>query len=139
MRAAEIKKALAQEDGFTLLEVLVAFALLATTITIILQLFSLNLKTLSLTEDYLSATVKAETRMQEILGSDTLAESAWTEVTDDGYRIDVAIYPVQEGRTKNLPLKMMEIGLTMSWKKGTKNRSLVLRTLKAVKVQVDKV
>ena len=129
---------LRQEDGFTLLEVLVAFVLLASVVTVILQLFSSNLKTLSLTEDYLSATVKAETRMREILADDTLAESAWTETTTDGYRIDVAVNPAFEGRTKDLPLKMLEIGVTMTWKKGTKNRSLTLKTMKTVKRQINK-
>jgi general secretion pathway protein I len=134
-----INKALKREDGFTLLEVLVAFVLLTTTITLILQLFSSNLKTLSLTEDYLSATVKAEAKMREILGNDRLMENVWTEITSDGYRIDVAIYPVQERRTKDLTLGMMEINVTMSWKKDTKERSLTLKTMKAVKRQIDKI
>ena len=43
---------LGRKDGFTLLEVLVAFVLLATTVTVILQLFSSGIKALSVSEDY---------------------------------------------------------------------------------------
>lgn len=132
-----IDNMLRRKDGFTLLEVLVAFVLLASVVTVIVQLFSSNLKTLSLTEDYLSATIKAETRMREILADDTLTESAWTETTADGYRIDVAVNPAFEGRTKDLPLKMLEIVVAMTWKKGTKSRTLTLRTMKTVKRQIN--
>jgi len=68
-----------KKDGFTLLEVLVAFVLLVTTVTVILQLFSANIKALSRSEDYASAVVRAESKMREILDSETLSENTWTE------------------------------------------------------------
>jgi general secretion pathway protein I len=124
------------KDGFTLLEVLVAFVLLATTLTVILQLFSSNIKALSVSEDYASAVVRVESKMREILDNEQLAENAWSETSPEGYRFDVTVAKAYEERTKDLPVKVLEIGVTMSWKMGGKDRSLKLNTMKAVKPQV---
>jgi general secretion pathway protein I len=123
-------------DGFTLLEVLVAFVLLVTTMTVILQLFSSNIKALSVSEDYASAVVRAESKMREILDNEQLAENTWSETSPEGYRFDITVAKAYEARTKDLPMKILEIGVTMSWKKSGKDRSLTLNTMKAVKPQV---
>jgi general secretion pathway protein I len=125
-----------RRDGFTLLEVLVAFVLLVTTVTVILQLFSSNIKALSVSEDYASAVVRAESKMREILDSEQLSENVWSEASPDGYRFDITVAQTNEARTKDLPLKILEIDVTMSWKKGGKDRSLTLNTMKTVKPQV---
>jgi hypothetical protein len=41
-----------------------------------------------------------------------------------------------EARTKDMPMKILEIGVTMSWKMRGKDKSLILSTMKAVKLQV---
>ena len=50
--------------GFTLLEVLVATAILGMAIAVILQLFSANLRAIALSRDYVSASIKAEAKMK---------------------------------------------------------------------------
>jgi general secretion pathway protein I len=129
-------RSLGRKDGFTLLEVLVAFVLLATTITVILQLFSSNLKALSTSEDYATAVVRAESKMREILDNDELSENTWSETSPEGYRYDIIVAPAYETRTKDLPLKILEIGVTMYWKTGGKEKSLTLNTMKTVKPKV---
>jgi len=130
------RSVLGKKDGFTLLEVLVAFVLLATTVTVILQLFSSNIKALSVSEDYATAVIRAESKMREILDNDQLSENVWSETSPEGYRFDITVAQAYEVRTKDLPLKILEIGVTMSWNKGGKNRSLTLNTMKTVKPQV---
>jgi|WetSurMetagenome_2_1015567.scaffolds.fasta_scaffold497109_2 general secretion pathway protein I len=127
---------LGRKDGFTLLEVLVAFVLLAATVTVILQLFSSGIKALSASEDYATAVVRAESKMRELLDNDQLSEKAWSETSPEGYRFDITIAQTYETRTKDLPLKVLEIDVTMSWNKSGKNRSLTLNTMKTVKPQV---
>jgi general secretion pathway protein I len=124
------------KGGFTLLEVLVAFVLLAVTVTVILQLFSSNIKALSSSEDYASAVVRTEAKMREVLDNEQLAENVWSEVSPEGDRFDITVVKAYETRTKDLPLKVLEIGVTMSWRKGTKDRTVTLKTMKAVKPQV---
>ena len=125
-----------RKDGFTLLEVLVAFVLLATTVTVVLQLFSSSLKALSASEDYASAVVRVESKMREVLDNEQLSENTWSETSPEGYRYDIIIAPAYEARTKDLPLKILEIGVTMHWKMGSKEKSLTLNTMKAIKPQV---
>jgi general secretion pathway protein I len=122
--------------GFTLLEVLVALSILGIAITVILQLFSANLGALSASEDYISAVVKAEAKMREILDDKDLSEKSWSEVTDDGYRFDVSITQTSQDRTDNLQVQLLEVALTLYWKKDTKNKSFTLRTMKVVNKKI---
>ena len=122
--------------GFTLLEVLVAISILGIAVAVILQLFSANLRALSLSGDYVSASIRAEARMKELLDDEKIAEKTTSETTDDGYRIDVWITEALKERTENLPVKLLEIDMTMSWLKGAKERSLTLKTMKVVKREV---
>jgi general secretion pathway protein I len=130
------RSVLGRKDGFTLLEVLVAFVLLATTVTVVLQLFSSGIKALSLSEDYATAVVRTESKMREILDNEQLTENAWSETSPEGYRFDITVAKAYEARTKDLPMKILEIGITMSWKMGGKEKSLILNTMKTIKPQV---
>jgi len=130
------RNVLGKKDGFTLLEVLVAFVILATTVTAVLQLFSSGIKALSLSEDYATAVVRAESKMREILDNEELTENVWSETSPEGYRFDITVAKVYEARTKDLPMKILEIGITMSWKMGGKDKSLNLNTMKTIKPQV---
>lgn len=123
-------------SGFTLLEVLVALAILGTAVTLVFQLFSANMRNIALSEDYLSATVAAEARMQEVLDDDGLASTSWSETTGDGYRIDVVVSDALQQRTGELPVKLLEVALTVSWAKNTKQKSLTLRTMKMVERKI---
>jgi len=122
--------------GFTLLEILVALALLGIAITIILQLFSANLRALSVSEDYVVAVTRAEAKMREILDDESLTEKSWTQDTDDGYRMDVSVSEIMKERTENLQVQLMEVSLIFHWTKGTKKKSLSLRAKKVVPRQI---
>jgi prepilin-type N-terminal cleavage/methylation domain-containing protein len=122
--------------GFTLLEILVALAILGIAITIILQLFSANLRALSASGDYVSAVTKAEAKMREILDDANLSEKSWSEVTDDGYRFDASVTETLKDRTENLQVRMLEVALTVQWTKVSKKKSLTLKTMKVVNKQI---
>ena len=122
--------------GFTLLEVLVAIALLGIAITMVLQLFSADLRAIAASEDYVSAAARAEAKMREVLDNDTLAEGSASEITNDGYRLNVSVASILSERTDTLQVMLMDIFVTVYWTKGTKERSLSLRTMKLVNKQV---
>jgi type II secretion system protein I len=122
--------------GFTLLEVLVATALLGIAVAVVLQLFSSNLRALSVSEDFVHASIKAEAKMREILDNDKPSETSFSEITDDGYRVDVWIKDTLKERTENIDIQLFQIEVTVRWTKGTKERSFTLRSLKAVKKQI---
>jgi hypothetical protein len=119
-------------NGFTLLVVIVAIAILGIAIAVVLQLFSANLRAISVSGDYVTAATRAEVKMREILSDDRLSEKSFSEATQEGYRIDVSITDVMKERTENLQVKLLEVDLTIHWIQGTKQKSMSLRTFKVV-------
>jgi general secretion pathway protein I len=119
-------------SGFTLLEVLVALAIMAVAVTLIIQLFSSNLRALSVSGTAITAAAKGDGRLREILTESSLTESSWSEVKEIGYPMDITVGEVLQERTDNLPLKLMEVVLTVHWQEGQKERKLTLRTMKMV-------
>jgi general secretion pathway protein I len=122
--------------GFTLLEVLVALVLLSIALVAIFELFSANSRGLSKSADYSNAVIMAESRMREILDDENLSERAWDVTTEDGYRMTAVVSGTVSNRTENLQVKLLEINLTVSWTKGSKERTFNLRTLKMVNKQI---
>jgi len=119
-----------RKAGFTLLEVLVALAILGIALIVALQLLSTNLKAISTSKDYVSAITRAEAKMREILDSPNLSEGVWSEFTPEGYRIDVSVRDAKIDKTQNLKVRLLEIDLTIHWTERTKHRSWALKTLK---------
>ena len=118
--------------GFTLLEVLVALAIMAIATTLVLQLFSADLRAIARSGDVTSAAVRGDSRIREILTEPSLEENSWSEETEDGYRMDIAVSEVMKPRTDNLPVKLMEVELTLRWLEGIKEKNLRLRTMKMI-------
>ncbi|MFZ2198075.1 MAG: prepilin-type N-terminal cleavage/methylation domain-containing protein [Thermodesulfovibrionales bacterium] len=123
-------------EGFTLLEVLVAMALLSISLVAIFELFSADLRGIAKSDDYSHAVIMAESKMRKILDDDTLKEQSWTESTDDGYRIDAVVSSTASDRTENLQIKLLEINLKVSWIKDSKDRTFNLKTVKMVNKQI---
>ena len=124
------------DRGFTLLETLVATSLLGIAIAVILQLFSANLHSISVSGDYVAAATRAEVKMREVLDNSSLVEKSYSEVTDEGYRMDVSITEALKDRTENLQVRLFEIALTLHWTNGSKEKSMTLRSMKAVKKEI---
>lgn len=122
--------------GFTLLEVLVAVAILGIAVTVVIQLFSANVRAISSSEEYLYASAKAEAKMREILDDDEISETSFTEITDEGYRMDVFIAEALNDRTENIQVRLLEIDLTVYWTSGTREKSLTLRTMKVLEKEI---
>ena len=123
-------------NGFTMLEVLVALAILGIAITVVLQLFSANLRSIAASEDYISAVTTAEAMLRDILDDEELSEKSWSETTNDGYRMDVTVSDALTERTDNLQVKALIIDLTIRWVKGVKENSINIKTMKSVEKKV---
>jgi len=122
--------------GFTLLEILVSLALLGIALLVIVQLFSAGLRGISVSDDYVVAVAKAEAMMRELLNDDTLSGKDWSEYTDDGYRIDASVKESLRDRTENLQVRLFDIRLSVYWRKGKRERSVTLNTMKIMNKEV---
>lgn len=74
-------------DGFTLIEVIVAMAILGISLVLIMQLFSAGLKSAKASCDYTIAIVHAKDKMEEL--SQTLANDSGT--FEDGFKWETEI------------------------------------------------
>ena len=119
-------------SGFTLLEVLVALAIMGIAVVLILQLFSANLRALSVSSDMTSAITMANARLREILTESSLKEAAWSEAKENSYPMDISISEALPDRTDNLSVRLLEVALTVRWQTGSKAKKLTLRTVKMV-------
>jgi len=100
------------------------------------QLFSADLRGISVSDDYVVAVAKAEAMMRELLNDDTLSGKDWSEYTDDGYRIDASVKESFRDRTENLQVRLFDIRLSVYWRKGKRERSVTLNTMKIMNKEV---
>lgn len=122
-----------RSEGFTLLEVIVAFALLASTVTVIFQLFSSDLRVLTRSGDYIWLSARAEAKMREVLDREDLKQGTQSETSPEGYTTETQVSKVLETRTRELPLELLEIAVKFTWPGGISERSITIRTMKMVK------
>jgi len=118
------------QSGFTLLEVLVALSIMGMAVVVLLQLFSANMRSISLSENYVRGAVEAEAKMREILDSQDFGERIWNGKTENGYRFEASTANVLKDRTENLQVNMVEISVTVFWTDSGKERFTTLKTLK---------
>lgn len=123
-------------SGFTVLEVLVALALLSIVLVVIFQLFSANLNGISKADDYVYAVIKAESIMRDILDDDKLEEKSFSGTTEDGYRFNAEITGTATEKTEKLQVKLLEIRLTVTWTRGMNEKSLSVKTMKVIPKKV---
>ena len=121
-KKAELKS-LKETAGFTLLEVLVALALLGIAVTAILQLFSANLKSISASEEYVAGSLEAQSKMQEVLDGTEFSEKSWSGVTNNGYRFQVSVSDTLKERAEFLPVKLVAVEVKVYWTQGTMEKS----------------
>ncbi len=122
--------------GFSLLEVLVAFVILALLLTVLFQLFSSSLRNAQLTEQYSHALLLAESKLARLGHDEPLAvgvsEGTFADSAGDSdYRWHLTVTPYHpEHIPLDLPLQALWVHLTVSWSSG--RRAIDLSTLKLV-------
>ena len=77
--------------GFTLMEIMVALAVMGFAVVYLVQLFSSNLRMIGTSQDYVIALTQAEAMMREIVESDKIEEKSWNEQTDQGFQIELSV------------------------------------------------
>ncbi|MFO7839162.1 MAG: prepilin-type N-terminal cleavage/methylation domain-containing protein [Desulfosalsimonadaceae bacterium] len=119
--------------GFTLIEVLVAFMILAISIVVVMQLFSGSLKAGAVSTDYFYGIFHAQDKMEELLARKKLSPGRRSGEFRDGYRWRADIERVEdksEEKRQELPVWQYRLRLTVSWEKGGRRRDYVLETEK---------
>ena len=122
-----------KQVGFTLIEVLVAFAILVRALPVLYAIFSNGLRSAALTQDYLGAVTRAESELAAIGVSKPLLAGETYTGNDDRYTWSItteAYEPWGESHDSNLSVRAYRVVLDVSWWRGGKKRSVSLTTLK---------
>jgi prepilin-type N-terminal cleavage/methylation domain-containing protein len=122
--------------GFTLLEILVAMSLIGIVLVVVMQLFSANLRSLSISEEHVNAAVQAEAIMRNILEDEEFPNTTLSGTTEDGYRFDATITKGYEERIQALNIDLYQVKVTLRWNEGTRQRSMSLETLKMTEKKI---
>ncbi|MDH5556820.1 MAG: prepilin-type N-terminal cleavage/methylation domain-containing protein [Alphaproteobacteria bacterium] len=117
--------------GFTLIEVLVAFVILAFSLGALFKVFSGSLQTVRHGEDYAHAVALARGQLAGLDTDGIEGRGIETGETEDGYRWQIEFAPMpdvmpQGGVAKFEPLA---VSVTVSWG-ALNNRSLTLSTVR---------
>lgn len=122
--------------GFTLIEVLVAFAILALALGVLLQVFSGGLNNARVSEAYTTASLLAESKLAALGAEEPLAEGQSAGRFDDRFRWRVDVRPYEEAERsgpterEEWPVNAFQVVVTVSWNEANEERSVSLSTLR---------
>lgn len=121
--------------GFSLLEVLVAFSILALTLGILMRIFGGDGRLAVLANEHSRAVVLAESQLAKVGVETPLQPGHFSGVIDQTYswRLQVVPFvPPGEPLPANWPFKPYWVEMTVEWGEGESPRSFTLSTLKFV-------
>ena len=124
--------------GFTLIEVVIALAILGIGLTVIIELFSGGLRLGRASVEYTKAVNYARIKMEEIAIKPNIQEGTEEGEFDPTYRWQVGIKKVDilslgKDRTITPPVELFQVKLNVLWKSGSKERSAIFETYRTEK------
>jgi len=122
-----------RESGYTLIEVLVAFMILALALTVLLRIFSGGLRNVSVSSDYATATLIAESRLAATGIDDALrpGEISGTEGERFTWTVSVQDYQPWPGyRSAAKGVDAYRVTVTVEWPHGDNTRRVGLSTVR---------
>lgn len=118
------------QRGFSLLEVLVAFAILAMSLGVLSQIFTSGMRNTQLSARYSEAMILAESRLAVASVYHDLKEGSDTG-SSAGFQWSVEVTAYEgTGDFTNPSSKLLRVQVTINWEEYTKNRSIRLSTLR---------
>ncbi|MGZ8143689.1 MAG: prepilin-type N-terminal cleavage/methylation domain-containing protein [Methylosarcina sp.] len=134
-----IKLSRSSQSGFSLLEILVAFSILAIALGVLLNIFSSGVETAAVAEEYTSAVQIAETLMARTGVESPLQQGQNDGIENDKYRWSVTIAPYElvldDLDAGSLPATLFMVTVRVGWESGNAadgdhQREVELTTLK---------
>ncbi|MGR6035691.1 MAG: type IV pilus modification PilV family protein [Candidatus Nitrosoglobus sp.] len=131
-----------REQGFSLLEVLVAFAILSISLGILLQIFSTGMEATTLSGEYTYATSLAESKLATIGVETPYIEGVEEGKFDRKYTWRTSIFPYEELNNNeeklgegfndpiNRPAFLYRVKVEVFWESTGKMRTIALETLR---------
>ena len=128
------------QRGFSLLEILVAFSILALSLGVLMQIFSGSLRNADVTRDQAQAVVLAQSLLASAGVEATLVPGESAGVMDDKFRwllrvssfVEEPRHAETEAMRSPLPLDLWEVAVRVAWGGDSRlpERALTLTTLR---------
>ena len=122
------------QNGFTLLEVVVAMAIVGLGVVTLLEIFSLGLRLATRSFTKTEAIVYSRQVMDEVLIRREIQEGGEEGSLGEGHRWSLQVEPLRE-ESEFLPSgwELKEITLQMQYREGEREKEVEMRTLRLVK------
>jgi general secretion pathway protein I len=130
------------QGGFTLVEVVVAMAILGISLVLVIELFSGGLRLGRASEEYTVAAQLARQKIEEIALYKQVKEGIEEGEFDSTYRWQVEVkkidlLPLANETDYKPPADLYQIQVRIIWKSGSKERTTRVETFRAVKPETD--
>lgn len=131
------------ERGFTLIEVVVAMAILSIGLTVLMELFSGGLRLGRTSGEYSKAVNLGRMKMEEIMTQQNIEEGTDEGKFDDTYRwqVDmkkVDIIPPEKLAPLDPPILFYRVTVDVLWKSGSQERTTHLESFRTFKLSEQK-
>jgi general secretion pathway protein I len=126
--------------GFTLIEIVVAMAILGVGLIVVIELFSGGLRLGRASEDYTKAVGLARLKMEEFTLRESLEEGNEAGDFDRDFRWQVGVKKVDILPAEKLPefrppVELYQIKVNILWGSGSREKSAGIETYKTVEVE----
>ena len=134
-----MKPPLRRQRGFSLLELLVAFTILALSLGVLMQIFSGSLRNVETTTDQAQATLLAQTLLASVGIEERLAEGESAGQVGDHFRWTLRVLPFVEAPAADRPaaqpqalsIELWQVTAHVAWGSPDHERSIDLDTLRS--------
>ena len=128
--------------GFTLIEVVVALAILSVGLTVVIELFAGGLRLARVSEEYTKAVNYGRNKMEEITVKPKIEEGSEEGKFDETFHWQVGVkkvdvLPIEKKPDLKVPVDLFQIQVKVIWKSGSKERSTSVETYKTFRVEED--
>ena len=116
------------ERGFTLLEVMIATAILGLTFTLAMELLATGVRSAKASEEYIQAALLARQKMAQVVVTSSLDGSADAGELGGGFRWVSEIQPLPQ--EEELPARLYQVRVRVTWPGRRGEKSLDLYTMR---------
>lgn len=123
---------ISNQHGFSLLEILIAFSILAFSLSILLNIFSSGLRRTIISEEYQQAVIIAQSKLAAVGVEGELDGAEAQGKIQDKYFWSVQVQPfnVEQMGLEEEKLLPYQVTVRVKWSEGSNDRQVKLTTLK---------